>query len=553
MSNPKTRKTYKKTYKLTKSNITLQLKTWEVNQSMFNDWISPDVCIPLEKKKGCAIDAAKFLKIIPPDLGNYFSKLRSQIQDRGTFYSELYGLLSEYTTAHLIFNEFNIWNNNHFGELHDYLFEKIKENHATLFSFHLSQPQIKRDETVNHTVVLMKVKIDNVVQLIFVEPQLHNYSQYNREHKYHYEPFYDYFAKYDTLVDFSNPDMVYNTEVKLICEYDTSKIDNESIVVEFLNNESLVSFPLTKEQLMTWSPLNEHMKKRYDCYYNVTSLLNIIPRDIADYYSVIANQPEDIACLTQDTASKRFMSIIYDFYIDDYSQKYIFMLKHLEFAEAIIPQMNNYKLLSLDVFTQFLKIHLNHSEGTPIWLRRGENKIGHCVVIAKDNYNNLIIFDPQMNKKYTENEMKHWFERQEFTSVDFLIKLNTGKRFRTRSIQNEMQSQREHSASREPKKLKMSSKTSSKMSLSDNKMSLSDNKMSLSDNKIDSKPKTKINKTKKKTSRTRKTLRKTRRTIIKPDDDEITNVTNKISELKIKSDTSNDIANLTDKISKLKI
>jgi hypothetical protein len=209
------------------------------------------------------------------------------------------------------------------------------------------------------------------------------------------------------------------------------------------------------------------------------------------------------------------------------------MLKHLEFAEAIIPQMNNYTLLSLDVFTQFLKIHLNHSEGTPIWLRRGENKIGHCVVIAKDNDNNLIIFDPQMNKKYTENEMKDWFERQEFTSVDFLIKLSTGKRFRNRSIQNEMQSQiqREHSASREPKKLKTSSKTSSKMSLSD------------------SKPKTKINKSNKKTSRTRKT----RRTIIKPDDDEITNLTNKISELKINSYTSNDIANLTDKISKLKI
>ena len=534
MSNLKTRKTYEKTYKLTKSNITLQLKTWEVNQSMFNDWISPDVCIPIENKKGCAIDAAKFLKIIPPDLGNYFSKLCSQIQDRGTFYSELYGLLSEYTTAPLIFNEFNIWNNNHFGELHDYLFEKIKENHATLFSFHLSQPQTKREETVNHTVVLMKVKIDNVVQLIFVEPQLHNYSQYNREHKYHYETFYDYFAKYNTIVDFSNPDMVYNTEVKLICEYDRTKIDNESIVVQFLNNESLVSFPLTKEQLLSWSPLNEHMKKRYDCYYNVTSLLNIIPRNIADYYSVIANQPEDIACLTQDTASKRFMSIIYDFYIDDYSQKYIFMLKHLEFAEAIIPQMNNYTLLSLDVFTQFLKIHLNHSEGTPIWLRRGENKIGHCVVVAKDNDNNLIIFDPQMNKKYTENEMKDWFERQGFTSVDFLIKLSTGKRFRNRSIMNEMQSQSqlEHSASREPKKLKMSSKTS------------------LSDNK----PKTNINKTKKKTPRTLRTLRKTRRTIIKPeDDDEIANLTNKISKLKLNSDTSNDIANLTDKISKLKI
>jgi hypothetical protein len=210
------------------------------------------------------------------------------------------------------------------------------------------------------------------------------------------------------------------------------------------------------------------------------------------------------------------------------------MLKHLEFAEAIIPQMNNYTLLSLDVFTQFLKIHLNHSEGTPIWLRRGENKIGHCVVVAKDNDNNLIIFDPQMNKKYTENEMKDWFERQGFTSVDFLIKLSTGKRFRNRSIMNEMQSQsqREHSASREPKKLKMSSKTS------------------LSD----SKPKTNINKTKKKTPRTlRKTLRKTRRTIIKPEDDEIANVTNKISKLKINSDTSNDIANLTDKISKLKI
>ena len=455
-----------KGFKMAKSNIKLHLKTWEVKQSMFDNWISPDACIPDENKRGCVMDSMTFLQIIPKDLGKYFSQMRSQIQNRGTYYSEMYEFLNVYNNKHhvpLILNEFNIWKNNHFNELHDYLFEKIKENHATLFSFYLSQT--KSTDFISHTVILMKVKIDNEYQLIFLEPQVHNYTEYNRDNTYKYETFYNYFAKYNTIVDFNDSNIVYNTEIKLVCEYDNSKMNkdelDESIVVEFLDNETLVSFPITNEQLLSWAPLNKHIKLRYDCYYNVTSLLNIIPRELANYYSGIVNQPSDIACLTQDIASKRFMSIMYDFYTDDYDQKYILMLKHLEFAEAVIPQLN-YTVLSLDVFKQFLKIHLKKSEATPIWLRRGEN-VGHCVVIAKDNHDNLIIFDAQMDKKYseTENEIEPWFEKQQFTSVDFLIKFNTGKRLRTRSKPNQNQSQSELSASMQTKKIRMSSKSKS--------------------------------------------------------------------------------------------
>ena len=185
----------KKEYEKTINDRLLKIKTWKINESMFNEWTSPDICIPIEKKKGCAIDAMNFLKIIPNDLGDFLSKMRTQIEDKGTSYSDTYKLLNIYNenkNVSLIFNEFTIWSRTQFNDLYNYLFERIESNHAILFNFFLSSN--KSNDYVSHTVILMKVIINGILQLIFVEPQLHNYSNHNRDYYYYHEDFTNYFA-----------------------------------------------------------------------------------------------------------------------------------------------------------------------------------------------------------------------------------------------------------------------------------------------------------------------------------------------------------------------
>jgi len=199
------KKTAKKSLLFTRDLIVFgELKTWPISDENFINWISPDVCINFDDKRGCAIDALTFLKIIPQDVGYYFSQIYSQIKKyeshginigEGLHISDFFQLLNRYNNNDklLFFNIYELWNQNTLIELHDYLFRTLEINHTTIFTFLPTNNKIS-----GHTTIICKTNNERK-QLIVIDPQNYGNTPYSKLNSYGYEYFYDYFG--NTLVD----------------------------------------------------------------------------------------------------------------------------------------------------------------------------------------------------------------------------------------------------------------------------------------------------------------------------------------------------------------
>jgi hypothetical protein len=196
----------------------------------------------------------------------------------------------------------------------------------------------------------------------------------------------------------------------------------EQVIENKADIKTLVSWSISKQQIANWKYLNPELPRNavYDCYYNVFKFLSILPDDIAEQLSKLANKDAD--CVTQNNLDSRFLSIMRDYTTDKFKQIY----KYDIFKYELRTTQGNIYYPYLRVFETYLMDNLISGSGTIVWLYRSY-AIGHCVIIYRDG-DNFTIIDPQQCKMRNISSWQSWFTRQQITHIGVIEQIHTGKR-----------------------------------------------------------------------------------------------------------------------------
>lgn len=160
-----------------------------------------------------------------------------------------------------------------------------------------------------------------------------------------------------------------------------------------------------------WEYLDKEVprKETYGCVYNTLTFLEVIPKDVGEHLTKLANQKT----IKEGTTSDEFYQLMHEYYNDMDSNTYHFALREYPLTADTWMAVDQY---------------LRPSEGTFIWLQRSPGVSGHAVVLAKNNSNQLVILDPQQGKIREYADFDGWFQRIGVSSILFVTKTKTNKR-----------------------------------------------------------------------------------------------------------------------------
>jgi hypothetical protein len=148
-----------------------------------------------------------------------------------------------------------------------------------------------------------------------------------------------------------------------------------------------VSFPISQEMLNNWVPFHPVCDlHNTDCVASSLAFLDVIPRNVYERASAILNT-------TRSAVSE---------------QEIITMLPRFEFYE------NNANIIDFESMKKIIP----KSSGTIVFiLNVNPRNLGHAVILAHNNNDNIVIIDSQKQKIIQQPEIESWLARSWLSNI----------------------------------------------------------------------------------------------------------------------------------------
>lgn len=175
---------------------------------------------------------------------------------------------------------------------------------------------------------------------------------------------------------------------------------------------SLLTHKISNEQINQWNCLNKDVPREetYDCTINSMTFLDLIERNTAENYA------KDINLLKSGVSDKQIVNELHKIFSNE-------------------TENRSYKIKDLGLDSEWkrkIKNKLGKNYST-VGLFHRQSTIGHAVVLAKNEQDVLLIFDPQQQMYYADVDgiVDKYIKSQKFVNLSLIYNTKTGRKQET--------------------------------------------------------------------------------------------------------------------------